>query len=81
MPPTTYTVYYAIDSLCSYMLRYTLAIRGPAKDGDEISIDGKVVDIHYERTHLSEDFLLNVNPKGQVILPTSTKTHPSCCGN
>ncbi|KAF2163986.1 hypothetical protein M409DRAFT_25760 [Zasmidium cellare ATCC 36951] len=71
MTPTPYTVYYAIDSLCSYMLRYTLAIRGPSKDGREISFEGKVVDIHYERTQLSEFFLLNVNPKGQVPAITS----------
>lgn len=66
MASQSYTLYYAIDSLCSYMLRYTLAIRGPGKDVQEISIEEELVDIHYERNQLSEFFLLKVNPEGKV---------------
>lgn len=79
MAQTPYTVYYAIDSLCSYMLRYALAVRGPGKNGQEISISDRVVDIHYERDHLSEFYLLEVNPKGEVRLTYRGLTSPSCC--
>ncbi|KAF2174139.1 hypothetical protein M409DRAFT_16409 [Zasmidium cellare ATCC 36951] len=72
MAPIPVTVYYSPVSLASYMLQYTLAIRGaPTNPEDEITIEEKEVDIHFKLEQLSEFYLLNVNPKGKVPALTS----------
>lgn len=76
MAPTPYTLYYSPISLCSYMLRYALAIRGLPKDGaEEIAIEEKEVDIHFKMEQMSEFYLTKINPKGKVkTLPSSIST-------
>ncbi|KAK4498463.1 hypothetical protein PRZ48_011121 [Zasmidium cellare] len=72
MSPIPVTVYYSHESLASYMLRYTLAIRGPPTNPEnEITISEKKVDIHFTMEQASEFYLLNVNPKGKVPALTS----------
>ena len=48
------------------MVRYTLAVRGEAKDGGQISFEEHNVDIQHNIEQLSEFYLCNVNAKGQV---------------
>jgi hypothetical protein len=63
---TSYTLYHHPYSICSIMVRYTLALRGSPKDpSSQINVTEKVVDIFHE-AQLEEDFLLNINAKGQV---------------
>lgn len=72
---TSYTLYHHPYSICSIMVRYTLALRGPSKDpSSKIDVTEKVVDI-FNSAQLEEDFLVNINPKGQVRLRPSTLTH------
>jgi len=53
------------------MVRYTLAIRGaPHSPAAAMTVDEQMVDIFHE-AQLDEDFLLNVNPKGQVSTPVA----------
>jgi hypothetical protein len=48
------------------MVRYTLAIRGVAKDpASEMAVEEREIDIFGEG-QLEESFLCDVNPKGQV---------------
>ena len=48
------------------MVRQTIAIRGQAKDAEsEIPINEELLDI-FNREQLSEHFLCDVNPEGQV---------------
>ena len=48
------------------MVRYTLALAGePAEEASRIDVVEKVVDILHG-AQLDEDFLCEVNPKGQV---------------
>lgn len=48
------------------MVRYTIALRGlPKSENAAIMIEEKSVDIFHEE-QLSEDFLCNINAKGQV---------------
>lgn len=48
------------------MLRYTVAIRGKGKNGYEMDVREKEVDIQEKREQLGEFYILHVNPKGQV---------------
>ena len=61
-----FILHYNPFSICSIMVRYTLALRGtPESPETAIMVEEKYVDIYvYEQ--LSEKFLLQVNPKGQV---------------
>jgi hypothetical protein len=66
MAPTTATLYHNTYSICSIMVRQTVAIRGQAKNADsEIMITEQVVDIFNEE-QFSEHFLCEINPLGQV---------------
>jgi hypothetical protein len=48
------------------MVRYTLALRGPPKDASSaIEVHEQEVDVYHEE-QLSEQFLCEINPKGQV---------------
>jgi hypothetical protein len=48
------------------MVRYTLAIRGIAKDNaSEMVVEEREIDIFHEE-QLEESYLCDVNPKGQV---------------
>lgn len=71
-----HTLHHHCFSVCSIMVRYTVALRGPPKDkASEIPIQDQSVDIFHEE-QLSEHFLCNVNPKGQVISVSSSSTSP-----
>lgn len=66
MAPTTYTLYHNLFSICSIMVRQTIAICGQAKDaGSEIAVTEQVVDI-FNQEQLSEHFLCEINRLGQV---------------
>jgi hypothetical protein len=61
-----HTLYHNYFSICSIMVRYTVAIRGAPKDTEsEILIEEQAVDIFHEE-QLSEHFLCDINPLGQV---------------
>jgi hypothetical protein len=71
---TPYVLYHNTYSICSLMVRYTLAVRGtPHSPAAAITVDEQMVDIFHE-AQLDEDFLLNVNPKGQVSTPADDPT-------
>ncbi|KAH8887055.1 hypothetical protein GQ53DRAFT_331629 [Thozetella sp. PMI_491] len=62
-----YTLYFYPYSIVSIMARYAIALRGPPKEGlSDLSINEQAVDIVVNLEQLSEDYLCNVNPKGQV---------------
>ena len=55
------------------MIRYTIALRGePASSAEEIRIIEKVVNLQRDE-NLSEEYLLKVNPKGQVRFVLTTR--------
>ncbi|KAH8812214.1 hypothetical protein F5884DRAFT_784746 [Xylogone sp. PMI_703] len=61
-----FVLYHHPYSICSLMVRLTLAMRGRPKDLDsEMTVEERVVDI-FNSLQLEEDFLCNINPKGQV---------------
>jgi hypothetical protein len=61
-----YVLYYNPYSICSLMVRCTLALRGEPKDPTSaMSVETKVVDIFHEE-QLSENFLCEINPEGQA---------------
>ena len=63
-------LYHYPYSICSIMVRQTIAIRGQAKDAEsEIPINEKLLDI-FKKEQLSEHFLCDVNPEGQVQRPS-----------
>jgi hypothetical protein len=67
-PDAPYVLYHNIWSICSTMVRYTLAVRGaPSNSAEAMVIQEQEVDI-YNNAQLEEHFLLQVNPKGQVSL-------------
>ncbi|OAP60326.1 hypothetical protein AYL99_05328 [Fonsecaea erecta] len=66
-----YTLHHNHFSICSIMVRYTVALRGAPQDAaSEVPIQEQSVDIFHEE-QLSEHFLTNINPKGQVPVLTS----------
>lgn len=66
MAPITHRLYHNTYSVCSLMVRYTLALRGPPKDASSaIEVHEQEVDVYHEE-QLSEQFLCEINPKGQV---------------
>jgi len=66
MAPTNYRLYANLYSLCSLMVRTTIAIRGDARDRDcEMLIEEEEVDI-YREEQLTEHYLCDINPLGQV---------------
>ena len=66
-----YILYHNFYSVCSIMVRYTLALRGPAEDdASAVLVEEKEVDIFHEE-QLTEQFLSEINPKGQVPVLTS----------
>lgn len=63
---TQCTFYYNPFSICSLMVRFTLALKGRAKSQDTaLHVEEHLVDI-YTDEQLQEWFLC-VNPKGQVL--------------
>lgn len=58
------------------MVRYTLAIRGVAKDpASEMAVEEREIDI-FREGQLEESFLCDVNPKGQVSRHITVPTIP-----
>jgi hypothetical protein len=54
-------------SLCSTMIRYTIAVRGDPEPGSvPITVEEHELDIVEKMEQLDEHFLLGVNAKGQV---------------
>jgi hypothetical protein len=71
MPPNKYTLYWHPYSISALMVRYTVETRGPPKDGEpDWTVETKVVNI-FAGEQISEHFLCDVNPKGQVRISTS----------
>lgn len=69
----THRLYFHPYSICSLMVRYTLALRGkPKVASPDIVLDLHEVDI-FHGAQLEEHFLLNVNPMGQVVVPYPIK--------
>jgi hypothetical protein len=67
MATESYTLYYNTWSICSQMVRLTLAFRGQPKDGEsEMIVEEKEVDIYHTFAQLDESFLTEINPKGKV---------------
>jgi len=61
-----YTLYHNYYSICSIMIRYLLAVRGePLDAASTMVVEEKAIDIFNEE-QLAEDYLLHVNPRGQV---------------
>lgn len=61
-----FILYHNYYSICSLMVRYSLALRGKPKDNSsEIMIEEKNVDI-LSGAQLSETYLCEINSKGQV---------------
>lgn len=59
-------LYYNKFSICSLMVRYCLAVRGQPQDLErQILVKEVEVDI-VNQEQLTEDFLCNVNPAGEV---------------
>jgi hypothetical protein len=68
MANITHTLYHNKFSICSLMVRYTIALRGPPHDASsQILIREQDIDIFHEE-QLSEQFLCEINAKGQVYL-------------
>jgi len=73
----SYTLYHHPVSICSIMVRYTYALRGPAKEGSpDLPVHDQVVDI-FNQEQLSERFLCDINAKGQVSLDILCNTPPT----
>jgi hypothetical protein len=69
-----YTLYHSFYSVCSIMMRLMMAVRGEQADPSVIiTVAEKQIDIFNEE-QLSEWYLSEVNPKGQVRDP---KSYPS----
>jgi hypothetical protein len=63
---TPYILFWNPFSICSLMVRYTLAIRGTAnRASEEMVLEEREVNI-FAAEQLKEPFLCDVNPKGQV---------------
>jgi hypothetical protein len=66
-----YVLYHNRFSICSMMVRYTLASRGEATDqGVDIVVEEREVDL-YHGEQLKEEFLCEINRKGQVSMAGS----------
>lgn len=64
-----YVLYHHLWSICSIMVRYSLAIKGAPRDSAAaMVVEEQEVDI-YNGAQLAEKYLLEVNPKGQVRIP------------
>ena len=62
-----HTLYHFYYSICSIMVRYTLAIRGKPKDTEhEIRIDEKEVNL-WKGEQLTEHYMCDINAAGEVI--------------
>jgi hypothetical protein len=67
-----YGLYFNYYSICSLMVLYTLALRGEPKDPEsEMIVDTYEVDIFHE-AQLEEQFLCEINAKGQVYYHAET---------
>jgi hypothetical protein len=66
-PASEYTLYHNPFSICSIMMRYLIAVRGEPVDAASSMgvIKENMIDIFNEE-QLREDYLLHVNPRGQV---------------
>ena len=76
-----HTLYYYPFSLYSLYVRYAIALRGqPRTPGSTMTIKECLVDLQEEQ-QLEEDYLLKINPLGQVrvtlILSTSSRSLPN----
>ncbi|KAF2171452.1 hypothetical protein M409DRAFT_18569 [Zasmidium cellare ATCC 36951] len=71
----THVLYHFEYSICSIMVRYAFALRGPAVDEDhEIILEEQPVDIVRSLEQMSEHFLCDVNANGEVPVLVPLKT-------
>ncbi|KAK2685464.1 hypothetical protein QWA68_015698 [Fusarium oxysporum] len=72
MAPTKFTLYHNNYSVCSIMVRMTLAFRGaPKDDASAMEVEERITDIFHEE-QLSEEFLCTINALGQVPVLASS---------
>lgn len=65
----SYTLYYNRWSICSHMVRLTMAFKGQPKDGGSpMIVEEREVDI-WKGEQVTEEYLTEINPKGQVSMP------------
>ena len=63
---TTHTLYHNIYSICSIMVRYSIAVRGEPKDQEhEIRIHEEQIDFQ-NKEQLTEHYLCDINAAGEV---------------
>lgn len=75
MSAPTHTLYHNPWSVCSIMVRQTIAIRGlPQNAASELSIKEEVVDI-FHGEQLTERYLCEINPEGQVMILPADEAH------
>lgn len=68
-------LYYDRRSICSSMVRYTFARAGAPSQGSlPLSIELKEVQI-YHGEQMSESYLCEINPKGQVRIALSASLY------
>jgi hypothetical protein len=61
-------LYHHAYSICSLMVRYTLALRGSPKD-DQSALDVHEVSVDlFKGENLTEEFLCDINKYGQVCI-------------
>ncbi|KAJ5157225.1 uncharacterized protein N7482_008325 [Penicillium canariense] len=71
-----YILYHNIYSICSMMVRYTLALRGPPKD-DHSAMDVTEVAVDlFKGENLTEEFLCDINKYAQVPVLDDRKGNP-----
>lgn len=69
-----YTNHY---SLCSIMTRFTIALRGKVGPNSvPITVEEREVDIIHRMEQMEEQFMLEVNSKGQVLNTLSKPIRP-----
>lgn len=76
-PQSTYILYHDPTSLCSIMVRYTFALRGKGKNEDaELQVQDRLCSLK-NRDHLTEEFLCDINSKGEVpvLVPAESVEH------
>lgn len=76
MSSNNYIFYHGTHSLCSIMVRYTIAVRGHHK----VALPTTFSEVHIDipaKQNITEDYLLNINRKGQVpALPSTSLDRP-----
>jgi glutathione S-transferase len=73
--PSTHILHHFQYSIRSLFVRYTYALRGPARDpGTEIRLEEQHIDLRPPKfDQLEEKFICDINPSGEVPVLISTR--------